>query len=354
MYELKPDFEQAKARLMAWWEGEILDRPPIMVTAPSGRNVSVPAKTHASLKDRWYDTEYVLDQQEAAMANTAYLGEALPVYWPNLGPDVFAGMLGCPILFGESTSWSEPIVDTWDDLDRVALDEGSEYLQKLDELTDAALERARGRYIVGYTDMHPGADCAAALRDPQRLCMDLYNAPEMVDRLLDLTREPFFQVFGHFAAKLRRAGSYVTTWLPLICEGTFHIPSNDFSYMLSPKMVERFFIDTTIEECDRTDRSVFHLDGRGSIPHLDLLLEIPTLDGIQPTVGAGDHFDGEWLRVVQRTQAAGKRVLMIGGMDVIDAVMDACPPEGILFHTSVGSIEEAEALIHRVAAWKAP
>ena len=34
-------------------------------------------------------------------------------------------------------------------------------------------------------------------------------------------------------------------------------------------------------------RSIYHLDGPGEIPHLDMLLDIPRLNGIQWVAGAG-------------------------------------------------------------------
>ncbi len=43
--------------------------------------------------------------------------ETFPVYFPNLGPDVYAAFYGAQLVFGEVTSWSVPLVRDWDQVD---------------------------------------------------------------------------------------------------------------------------------------------------------------------------------------------------------------------------------------------
>ena len=55
----KPDAARAVERMRAWWEGEILDRPTLQVTAPlPAARPPPPAAHHAALRDRWMDAEY--------------------------------------------------------------------------------------------------------------------------------------------------------------------------------------------------------------------------------------------------------------------------------------------------------
>jgi len=105
----KPDWPAARARIEAWWAGEVIDRALVQVTAPrpGERRLRPPA----SLQQQWLDPEYVVAAAEEAMRLTYYGGEALPIFWPNLGPDVFAAYLGCGLRFGETTSWSVPALD---------------------------------------------------------------------------------------------------------------------------------------------------------------------------------------------------------------------------------------------------
>lgn len=353
MLEFKPDAEMAMARHEAWWHGEIIDRPPVWITAPkSADHPPFPEKRHSSIRERWFDTEYLLDVTDAYMARTAYLGDSLPTWWPNLGPEVYSAFLGCPLEYTNETSWAVPIVKDWSDLDLIRFDEANEYWLKIGEMTDAGLERAAGRYFVGYTDIHPGADGACAFRDPQQLCIDLMEAPEQAKELLRRVQAPFAGIFDRLATRLEAAGHPVFSWLPVTGAGRVHIPSNDFSCMVSPAMMREFFLEITVEECRLADRSVYHLDGRNAIKHLDMLLEIPELHAIQPTIGAGDALDEAWLDVMRRTRAAGKGIHLSGGWDVIRQVIQEFEPEGFYFCTGAGSVEEAEALIDRIARWE--
>ena len=106
----KPDASQACARMEAYWEKAILDRPPVLLTAPKPHPQPLPQKRHATLAERWMDVEFVVETGAATVANTYWAGDGLPVVWPNLGPEILTACFGAPLTFGESTSWSKPIL----------------------------------------------------------------------------------------------------------------------------------------------------------------------------------------------------------------------------------------------------
>ncbi len=177
------------------------------------------------------------------------------------------------------------------------------------------------------------------------------DAPDEVRELLRRVQEPFAGVFDGFARRLEETGNPVTTWLPALSSGRVHVPSNDFSCMVSVAMMEEFFLDITREECRMVDRSIYHLDGRDAIKHLDLLLEIPELDALQPVIGAGDVFDEQWMDVIRRTRGAGKSVHLSSTWDAYSAIMKEFGPEGFFFTAGARTVEEAEAMIERVRKW---
>ena len=42
-------------------------------------------------------------------SNREFLGDSLPIAWPNLGPEIFSVFYGCPVEFGDyGTSWTAP------------------------------------------------------------------------------------------------------------------------------------------------------------------------------------------------------------------------------------------------------
>jgi hypothetical protein len=352
--EYKPDAGEACARMEAWWEGAILDRPAIQVCAPRPGGRPLPAKHHASLRERWMDVDYVVECADTGAANTYWGGEVLPAFCPNLGPEILTGCYGAELVFGESTSWSVPILKDWADLPKLRIQPENEYLRTVLEMTRRALEVGRGRFIVGLTDLHPGADLAASLRDPQQLCLDLITEPERVHALMEHLRPAFSEFYELQRRLLLEAGQTITTsWLPLFTEGRYYIPSCDFSCMVSTAMFREFFLPEILEEIDWLDRSIYHLDGPNALPHLDTILEIERLDAIQWVWGEGHGPASEWMPVFQRIQAAGKNIHVGVAPAEIDRFMEALRPEGVMLSTWARSVEDAEALIAKVARWTA-
>ncbi len=151
----KPDAEMAVKRMDAWWHGAVIDRPAIHVTAPKPAPLPLPKKAHATQRDRWLDVDYVVACADIAAANTYWAGDALPMVWPNLGPEVLSACMGADLEFGETTSWSVPVLHDWADAPKLTLRRDSLYVQTLLSMLQNMLEAGRGKYVVGLTDIHP-------------------------------------------------------------------------------------------------------------------------------------------------------------------------------------------------------
>ena len=147
----------------------------------------------------------------------------------------------------------------------------------------------------------------------------------------------------------------ITSWCPLIHEGKFYIPSNDFSCMISTDMFVDVFLPGIIEECRFLDRSIYHLDGPGALRHLDVLLDIPELDAVQWVSGAGNGGFVEWVDVYQKIQGAGKSMQVTGvRLQDLDLLFESLRPEGVWIHDVIGvnDRETAGGVIKRVTAWR--
>ncbi len=352
MFELKPDFEQVLNRFEAWWECEIIDRPLASITFPK----AVGQNGILSYKERWLDVEYNVRLWEANIRNTVYFADALPVAWPNLGPEVFSAFYGCPLDFGETTSWSKPILKDWspESVNKLQLDPNNFYFKKIMELTDALLEVGRGKFIVGYTDLHVGGDAIAAFRDPQQLCIDILEYPEQIKSLCERITNDFLKAYNIFHEKLSTAGMPSTTWLPATCKGRFHVPSNDFSCMISNKQFEEIFIPGIIRECQHMDRCIYHLDGPGALRYLDLILDVPEIDAIQWVPTTGQDYWANWIDVYQRIQQRGK-ALQIQSIPVSDLkiLFEVLRPKGVWLSsiTGINNEEEANSALKLIGRW---
>ncbi len=355
MLKFKPDYEQTKQRIEAFWERELIDRPVVQfsMAKPPEAWVDLPTAHHATPAERWLDVEYQAEWHLAHLSNQEFLGDSLPIAWPNLGPEIFSAFYGCPMHFGNyGTSWSDPILHDWDDVDSLQMDWENVYLKKLHDMTDAFLDIGKDKFITGMTDWHPGGDCLAAFRDPQNLAMDMILHLNEVKTLLDRVEADYFKVYDIFYKKLRAAGQPITSWINLICEGKYYIPSNDFSIMISEAMFNDVFLPGIRRECQFLDRSIYHLDGPGAIRHLDALLDIPELDAIQYVPGASNEGFHKWIDLYQRIQAADKGMQVLCHFEEINLIMETLNPRGVFL--SVGGVpsrEAGEAMLHKLECW---
>ncbi|MFW5858070.1 MAG: trimethylamine corrinoid protein 2, partial [Planctomycetota bacterium] len=299
----------------------------------------------------WFDAERIARQALHGVLNQAYLGDALPIANPNLGPEIFSAFFGCELDFGERTSWSIPNLTDWDEVDAVRFSGDNAFWKRMNEMTDTFLAIGRNHFYTGITDLHPGGDAIAAFRDPQHLAMDMIDCPERVQALLERVNEGFFRVYTHFADKLTAAGQAITCWAGIVSTKRWYVPSNDFSCMLSTEMFDQVFLPGIAEECRFLEASIYHLDGPGALQHLDSLLAIPDLDAIQWVYGAGNGRATDWLDVYRRCQDAGKGVQIHAGVDELDTLIDALRPEGVWLGVGVPDRDAADAVLKKVAAW---
>lgn len=351
----KPDFVQTARRFEAWWHSEVLDRPPVTLAVKSQRTYRGPVSRHTTLRARWLDVEFNVDSAIAAMEVTTYLGDSLPVFWPNIGPEITATLYGCELEFGETTAWSIPTIHNPGDWHRIAgaqPDFTNRYWQTCEAMTKLAIERCAGRYLVGMTDLHGAYDILAALREPMVLCTDLLDCPELVDRAARNVAQGFAAAFARNWALVNAAGMGSICWTPCYHAGPGYVPSCDFWCMVSPAMARDFVYPTLVTEMAGLKRSIFHLDGSQALPHLDLTLTLPGLNALQWVFGAGHGPAARWLAVYRRARAAGKS-LQVMATDAADAltVLRALGPAGLWFTIDqpFGSAGEAEAFLREVA-----
>jgi hypothetical protein len=357
MFEFKPDYERSKQRIDAFWERELVDRPVVQFTLPKSpeERVPVPKSNHSTSAERWLDVQYQAELTLAELSNSYFLGDTMPVAYPNLGPEVFSALYGCPLHFGDyGTSWTEPILRDWFEADKLQLNWNSPYLKKLEEITDALLEVGRSKFIVGMTDWHPGGDAIAAFRDPQVLAMDMIDHVAEINALLVRVEADYFKVYDHFYHKLKANGQPISTWIPLVCDGRYYVPSIDFIIMISNRMFEDVFLPGIVHECQFLDHSIFHMDGPGALRHLNTILSIPELDALQFVPGAGNEGFHKWVWVYRKAQRAGKGIEVLCRLSELELIMQTLDPHGLFLSVEgVTTREEAQYLLKRLEKWTA-
>jgi len=352
--KFKKAFAKTVARFEAWWNQEIIDRPPVSLGVKTSRPYAGPGpKKYDSFRDQWFDVEYRVDCAVADMDRRDYVGDAFPSFNPNMGPEVTATVFGVELEYTQTTSWAVPIVKSaaqWREIITAKPDYGNPYWRAVERLMDYAIEICDGRYVVGITDLHGNYDILAALREPQELCLDLVDCPEVLDQACAKATECFIELFNRSWRKVAAAGFGSTTWCSCYHEGPMYIPSCDFWCMMSTQMGRERVWPFTLKEMQPLDCSHYHLDGPDALRYLDLLLECPQLNSVQWVFGSGHGPAMKWLDVYKRIQAAGKsmEIPCSGPKEAMD-FLEQLRPEGLWLHAGgFDSIESANNFLKDV------
>ena len=353
--ENKPDYDECVARLQAWFEGRVIDRAPVRFHRHNAQHEKAMADSgHATLRDRWMDAEFRANAFLDTVRNQRFNAETFPVYTPNLGPNWYAAVHGAEIEFGETTSWVHPIINNESDLPKIQFSRDNPYYKKMRELTDAALSICHGQFLVGYTDLHPGMDCAAAWRGTENLCIDLVADPDMARKLMRLATEHFQEIYDEWHTLLKNAGQPSVTWMNIpVPRGRMHIPSCDFSFMISPAQFDEFALPHLRNEIRTMTHNVYHIDGKGVANHTDSILGVAGIHAIQWVQGVGDDYPIlQHLPYIKRLQSKRAPVIIDFDKRDLEALLSELRPEGVLLWTATDNEEQEHAIIKRLLKWK--
>ena len=97
-------------------------------------------------------------------------------------------------------------------------------------------------------------------------------------------------------------------------------------------MFRRYVMPDLTACCDHLDYGFYHLDGKGELAHLDQLLSIKRLRGIQWQPGDGQPLADGWLPVLERIRAAGKLCQVYVTRQAAFNIMRAMGGRGFIFH----------------------
>lgn len=342
------NFEEVLQRYERCLRRENDDRPVMHVTAPK-KSGPEPPPAPPTLMERWFNFEWRLDCHEVWVSRTEYVAEAFPSFLCNLGPDVFVAFLGSELEFAESTSWAKFRVKDWAEEPPLKFNPDSHYWKQMEKFLRLAAQRGEGKWIVASGDIHPNADALSALRGPENLCLDLIERPDEVRKRLAECFKAFKEVLKrHFDIIHPHSDGVVTSWIPVPVRGRYAALQNDFSCMVSPQMFRDFFLQWLREEAAFLDRSIYHWDGPGALPHMDAICSVEGINAIQWVYGEGNGPMSRWIPLLEELQERGEGLWISCGCQETLSIVEALKPQGVIITTHAGSREEAEALVREV------
>jgi hypothetical protein len=342
--EFKNDWPEARERLTRWWADQPTDRVAAAVVAPR-RGMPPPSFCDKS-PEKYTDAPTVLRNVEAGLRATFCGGEAFPTHWVNLGPVPLSGYMGCGMHLEPNTIWHSPRFQSWGEAECLAFDRSNRWYRLLQDLTRASLQQACGRYLVSGQAFGCSSDVIADLWGLEPTLEAMLERPAAVAaaaRTLTAISKTLYDEMDALCAPHQQG---TIDWLCLWCPGRIWTLQSDLCCMISPEHFRDFVLEELRAEAEHVDHSFYHLDGPGAIRHLDALLSIQALDGIQWVPGAGSPEDPiEWIDLFRRVQAAGKKLLIYCPPERVTPLLEKIAKQGVFLWVWASSQDQAECVL---------
>lgn len=299
----------------SFWAGE-LKRPIITMQM---QNMEAERKFDFKHYFPQYDPQMeindIMNTEIEHISGTKFLGDSYPYRFVNFGPGSMATYFGSDLGFDNATVWYKHLDKELADID-LTIDISNHWYNRIKSIQEALTTSLGNEAVVTYSDLGGNLDILASLRGSERLLYDLYDCPDIVEKKVNEITTLWLRCFAEEHKRISKGKYGFAPWAPIYSstKSTYMLQC-DFSYMISPDMFERFVMPDITECCKYVEIPFFHLDGKGELPHLDLLLSIPKLRGVQWIPGAGQPEASEWMEVLEKIRSAGKLVQIFNTLD---------------------------------------
>lgn len=330
-----------------WWRGE-LERPLVLSTVegafdPGREKPLTPIITQANCHDFSISPEAIVDALDWDLASREFLGDAFPMVNMNVfGPGVLAAFCGAKLDNSSGRVWFFPEEKREIGDISIRYDPENVWVQRVKAIYRAAFEKWHGNVLMAMPDLGGVMDVVATFVGTEELLMDLIDEPEEVERLAWEAHEAWMQAYNDLMDVLKEGGNPgFSDWDGLLSKEPSYVLQSDFSYMIGPKMFDRFVLPHLEAACRKLGNVIYHLDGVGQIPHLDSLLSIENLSAIQWVPGDGQPKGRVWEEVYKKIADAGRGIEFLGGREqFLDLLKDY--PRGLFY--KAGFKDRAEAV----------
>jgi len=349
----KTNEAEARQRLAAFWAGSSLGRPALAVTVR--RQDVAPLEWPGPELDpveREQSVEWACFQAEAELAQTLYLAEAMPGFFPfrGAGLTLVAELAGGQYELTSDSAWIRTIEDIYDrPLPR--FDPQHPTQRFLEECIRAMARVIETRGFVAPPSYLDGLTTLSKFRGTEQLCLDLIERPEDVRAWSDALTSIYIESFEQFYRLVASLGYGETaSWLQAPAPGRVEAVQCDFGMTLSPAMFERFALPDLARLTEYLDFSLYHLDGVAQMRFLDLLRTLPHLNGIQWNPEPPMNPPTRWIDAFREIRRRNFN-LFVWTESVEEAVTITreIGPDGLLIVLpQFASVDEAEAAIERI------
>jgi len=339
---LKEDISEAKNRLEAWWDHEIIDRPVISYYFPRNED------SIAGLIDLIFFNfklaknpdaiDEVITDFEQRVKNLTYCGESVPSFIPYYGAGIMAAVFGVIPKFQTGTMWfSRPtspnnIVALLED---VKLNANNPWYSRLLHVTEYAAQHSQNKYQISMTDLGGILDVLSSFLGPREIILTMKRRPDIIDTCREILLEKTLKVYDDLQNIINKYNDGCNAWMNVWSKKRWYPIQCDFCAMLNPTWFKKFALPDIITQAAHMDYSIYHLDGPNALIHLDDLLSIPELTGIQWVPGDGREPMGheKWYPIYKKIQAAGKNIVSTVTPSRLSTMYRNFDPKGLYLRT---------------------
>jgi len=326
---------------------------PVELTGrdPGRPKPDVPLLTQATCHQLQIPANDLIDRLDYELSIRVYLGDAFPrLDFDAFEPVIVAAMLGARLENDSGQVWFVPEQERAITEIHFAFDPENIWFERIRDICVAGLKRWQGEVLIGMLDLGVNLDILSVFRPGQQLLLDLYDHPDEVKRLTEEAHDCWHRVVEEINGILQPVNPGYSDWSGIFTDRPSYMLQCDFSYMISPEMFNEFARPELEATCAKLPRSFYHLDGPGALPHLDSLLTIEELDGVQWVPGEGQPDCSHWPAVYQKIHAAGKKIQVIDNdFDSLDAVIGQIGTRrGVHKYMIRKSIDEEDAVRRRL------
>jgi len=340
--EYKEDIAEAKERMNAWWDHEIIDRPVLSYYYPKKRG-KVGAYLDIvgedwTLAKNYEDIDNALNGFEKRAEETYFGGESIPFYFPNYGPGIMAAVFGVKPQFKTGTVWFRRSIKPEDiikHLESIKLNQNNVWYSRLLKITEIAAKRAGKTYLISVTDIGGVLDILSSFLGPKNIILTMKRNPDTIDTCRTIILEKLLKVYDDLQKIISQFCDGCNCWLGVWSKKRWYALQSDFSAMLNPVWFKRFVLPDIVAQAEHMDYAIYHLDGPNALPYLDFFLNQQSITGIQWVPGAGNSPMGskDWIPLYKKIQNAGKNLVIDSAPENISHLYKILDPKGLYLRT---------------------
>jgi hypothetical protein len=312
----KKNWQETKRHFRDWWnrEGLVIGGFPGSPADPPHEQLERPERPSRASEEFYSRTALRARCNHYGLSRMAFPADFLPIADTDIGPGSLALCLGSEPGFAENTVWFNPCMKDDPEPEKrppLRFDPRNRWWKIHEETLRACTALGRGKYLTGCPDLIENIDTLASLRGTSTLFMDMIDRPEWVHEKLREINQAFYEVYQRVYDIIElEDGSSAFGAFRLWGPGKTAKVQCDAAAMLSPAMFREFVVPSLTEQCEWLDHSMYHVDGKEELRHLDALLEIEALDAIEWTPSPGRPLGGDprWFDLYRRILDAGKSV----------------------------------------------